>query len=65
MRVLLITDIHANLVALEAVVKDAGEVDAVWCLGDVGWGGVRIGMGMTVHHTDDLEAMILCVAIGP
>ena len=35
MRVLLITDIHANLVALEAVIKDVGEVDAVWCLGDV------------------------------
>lgn len=35
MRVLLITDIHANLVALEAVVEDAGPVDAVWCLGDV------------------------------
>ena len=35
MRVLLIADIHANLVALEAVVADAGPVDAVWCLGDV------------------------------
>lgn len=35
MRVLLITDIHANRVALEAVVQDAGAVDAVWCLGDV------------------------------
>ncbi|MDP9373985.1 MAG: metallophosphatase family protein [Chloroflexota bacterium] len=35
MRVLLIADIHANLIALEAVVEDAGPVDAVWCLGDV------------------------------
>ena len=35
MRVLLIADIHANLVALEAVIEDAGPVDAVWCLGDV------------------------------
>jgi diadenosine tetraphosphatase ApaH/serine/threonine PP2A family protein phosphatase len=35
MRVLVITDIHANLVALEAVLEKAGEVDAVWCLGDV------------------------------
>lgn len=35
MRVLLITDIHANWVALEAVVRDAGAVDAIWCLGDV------------------------------
>jgi diadenosine tetraphosphatase ApaH/serine/threonine PP2A family protein phosphatase len=39
MRVLLIADIHANLVALEAVVADAGPVEAVWCLGDtVGYG---------------------------
>ena len=39
MTVLLISDIHANLVALEAVLKDAGEVDAVWNLGDtVGYG---------------------------
>ena len=35
MRVLLIADIHANLVALEAVVADAGAVDITWCLGDV------------------------------
>lgn len=35
MRVLVITDIHANLIALEAVLEDAGELDAVWCLGDV------------------------------
>ncbi len=39
MRVLIISDIHANLVALEAVLADAGPVDAVWCLGDlVGYG---------------------------
>ena len=35
MRILLLADIHANLVALEAVVEHAGPVDAVWCLGDV------------------------------
>jgi predicted phosphodiesterase len=35
MRVLIISDIHANLTALEAVLADAGTVDAVWCLGDV------------------------------
>jgi diadenosine tetraphosphatase ApaH/serine/threonine PP2A family protein phosphatase len=35
MRVLIIADIHANLVALEAVVADAGPVDVIWCLGDV------------------------------
>ncbi len=35
MRTLVISDIHANLTALEAVLASAGEVDAVWCLGDV------------------------------
>jgi predicted phosphodiesterase len=39
MRILVISDIHANLTALEAVLADAGQVDAVWCLGDlVGYG---------------------------
>lgn len=35
MKALLLSDIHANLVALEAVIVDAGPVDAVWSLGDV------------------------------
>jgi predicted phosphodiesterase len=35
MRILVISDIHANLTALEAVLADAGAVDKVWCLGDV------------------------------
>ena len=39
MRVLIISDIHANLTALETVLADAGPADAVWCLGDlVGYG---------------------------
>jgi diadenosine tetraphosphatase ApaH/serine/threonine PP2A family protein phosphatase len=39
MRVLIISDIHANLTALEAVLADAPEVDTIWCLGDlVGYG---------------------------
>jgi predicted phosphodiesterase len=40
MRVLILSDIHANLVALETVLSDAaGEYDAIWCLGDlVGYG---------------------------
>lgn len=39
MRVLIISDIHANINALEAVLLEAGAVDAVWCLGDiVGYG---------------------------
>jgi diadenosine tetraphosphatase ApaH/serine/threonine PP2A family protein phosphatase len=39
MRILIISDIHANLTALDAVLSDAGLVEAVWCLGDlVGYG---------------------------
>jgi predicted phosphodiesterase len=39
MRVLIISDIHANLAALEAVLAAAGPAEAVWCLGDlVGYG---------------------------
>jgi len=39
MRILVISDIHSNLTALERVLSHAGEVDAVWCLGDiVGYG---------------------------
>ena len=39
MRILIISDIHANLTAFETVLDDAGSVDAVWCLGDiVGYG---------------------------
>jgi predicted phosphodiesterase len=35
MKILLISDIHANLVALEKVVASAGTFDRIWCLGDV------------------------------
>lgn len=35
MRTLIISDIHANLTALEAVLEDAEAFDRVWCLGDV------------------------------
>jgi diadenosine tetraphosphatase ApaH/serine/threonine PP2A family protein phosphatase len=35
MRCLVLSDIHSNLEALEAVLDDAGPVDQVWCLGDV------------------------------
>lgn len=42
MRVLVVSDVHANLAALEAVLRDArtgGAIDAVWSLGDcVGYG---------------------------
>ena len=34
-KVLVISDVHANAIALEAVLTDAGKVDETWCLGDV------------------------------
>jgi diadenosine tetraphosphatase ApaH/serine/threonine PP2A family protein phosphatase len=38
-RYLILSDIHANLVALEAVLADAPAFDKIWCLGDlVGYG---------------------------
>jgi predicted phosphodiesterase len=39
MRILVMSDIHANYTALKAVLEEAGEVDETWCLGDlVGYG---------------------------
>jgi len=35
MNVLIMSDIHGNRTALEAVLEAAGKVDAVWCLGDI------------------------------
>jgi diadenosine tetraphosphatase ApaH/serine/threonine PP2A family protein phosphatase len=39
MRVALLSDVHANLAALEAVFSELGAVDAIWVMGDtVGYG---------------------------
>ncbi len=35
MSILLLSDIHANLVALETVLAHTGTFDQIWCLGDV------------------------------
>jgi diadenosine tetraphosphatase ApaH/serine/threonine PP2A family protein phosphatase len=35
MRIAVLSDIHSNLVALDAVLAHAGDVDAIWQLGDV------------------------------
>ena len=35
MRIAVVSDIHSNLPALDAVLADAGALDAVWHLGDV------------------------------
>ena len=39
MRIGVVSDIHANLIALETVLADMGQVDALWVCGDtVGYG---------------------------
>lgn len=39
MRIGIVSDVHSNLPALEAVLEAMGPVDALWCLGDfVGYG---------------------------
>lgn len=39
MRIVILSDIHSNFVALEAVLAAAGHYDALWCLGDtIGYG---------------------------
>ena len=35
MRILVLSDIHANITALDSVLASAGDTDATWCLGDV------------------------------
>ena len=35
MRIVVVSDIHSNLLALDAVLAKAGAVDAIWHLGDV------------------------------
>jgi diadenosine tetraphosphatase ApaH/serine/threonine PP2A family protein phosphatase len=54
-RVAVLSDIHANLVALDAVLADAGPVDAVWHLGDVvGYGPDPDGV---VERLDEIGAV--------
>jgi diadenosine tetraphosphatase ApaH/serine/threonine PP2A family protein phosphatase len=57
MRIAVISDIHGNLPALQAVIADAGAVDAWWCLGDI------IGYGANpnecVRCVRDLDAVTL------
>jgi predicted phosphodiesterase len=55
MRVAVLSDIHANLPALDAVLADAGPLDAVWHLGDVvGYGPDPDGV---VERLRDLGAI--------
>ena len=58
MRVLILSDIHANLIALETVLRTAkGHYDTVWCLGDV------VGYGPRPNECIELvrEQATLCV----
>ena len=48
MRTLIISDIHANLTAFEAVLEAAGEFERVWFLGDV------VGYGPDPNECIDL-----------
>ena len=52
MRILVISDLHANITALEAVLADAGKVDATWCLGDI------VGYGPDPNDTVELVRTI-------
>lgn len=59
MRYLIISDIHANLAAFEAVLNDAkGRYDKVWCLGDI------VGYGPHPNECIELLAGLdyLCIA---
>jgi predicted phosphodiesterase len=50
MRIAVLSDIHANLPALDAVLADAGPMDAVWHLGDVvGYGPDPNGVVERLH----------------
>ena len=56
MRVAILSDIHANLPSLEAMLDDAGEagVDELWCLGDVvGYGASPDGCVELVRERCD------------
>jgi diadenosine tetraphosphatase ApaH/serine/threonine PP2A family protein phosphatase len=58
MRCLVVSDIHSNLEAFEAVLQDAGLVDKIWCLGDV------VGYGPDPNACVDLlrSKPHLCIA---
>ena len=58
MRVLVLSDIHANLDALEAVLADAGLYEVVWCLGDlVGYGPDPNGCADRMRELPDLVCL--------
>jgi diadenosine tetraphosphatase ApaH/serine/threonine PP2A family protein phosphatase len=66
MRYAILSDIHANLSALQTVLDQLGSIDAIWCLGDiVGYGPdpaacielVRLRTSLTVQGNHDLACV--------
>lgn len=53
-----LADIHSNLEALKAVLEDVGQVDQIWCLGDV------VGYGPEANECGEMmrERVERCVA---
>jgi len=59
MRILVISDIHANLTALEAVLAAATDFEVTWCLGDlVGYGPDPNECINRVRHLPNLKCVI-------
>jgi len=59
MRILVISDVHANYTALEAVLNDAGSVDETWCLGDlVGYGPDPNAVVEQIRETPNLTCIL-------
>jgi diadenosine tetraphosphatase ApaH/serine/threonine PP2A family protein phosphatase len=59
MRILVLSDIHANLTALDAVIEDAGDFDSTWCLGDlVGYGPDPNECISRVRELPDLTCLV-------
>ena len=58
MRILIVSDIHSNLSALDAVLIHAGAFDKVWCLGDV------VGYGPQPNITIERLRSLDLVCIG-
>jgi diadenosine tetraphosphatase ApaH/serine/threonine PP2A family protein phosphatase len=56
-RIAVISDVHGNLPALEAVIADAGAVDAWWCLGDLT--GYGADPNDCVRRVRELGALVL------
>ncbi len=59
MRILVMSDIHANYTALQAVLEAAGKVDETWCLGDlVGYGPDPNAVVETIREIPNLTCIL-------